>query len=527
MKKAALISVSNKTGVEDFAKSLVNLGYEILTTGGTGKALAEAGVPFTSIEDYTGQKEILNGRVKTLHPKIHAGILARRDDDSHMNVLKDDSIMPIELVVVNLYPFSEGLTTDKAMDPVQMIELVDIGGPTMLRSAAKNYNSVYSIIDPQDYDAALEHLSGKSSASDAFEFRRYLMTKVFTETASYDLAIARYFDIVTCDESGPALCEEKLAPGAQTVEGVVLKREEELRYGENPHQRASFYVPYDKRDSSWTQLQGKALSYNNLLDFSAATALARQLPKDKACAAILKHLNPCGAAMADTVEEALVKAKQGDPRSHFGGIIVANKLVDDSCAQEIVKDFTEIVVAPEYTPGAKELLSKKKNVRVIELDFSKPVAREMRSVEGGVLIQEPDPGVSSIDQAEAQTERKLSAAEKADLQLAWTLCAHLKSNAICLVSSGMLLASGAGQMSRIDAVEVALMKARMHDHDLSSAVAASDAFFPFPDCVEVLAEAGVKAIVVPGGSKGDEAVIKKAQEVGISLLFVTDRHFRH
>ncbi|MCB0335992.1 MAG: bifunctional phosphoribosylaminoimidazolecarboxamide formyltransferase/IMP cyclohydrolase, partial [Bdellovibrionales bacterium] len=243
--------------------------------------------------------------------------------------------------------------------------------------------------------------------------------------------------------------------------------------------------------------------------------------------AILKHLNPCGAAVAGTLTEALVGAKQGDPRSHFGGIIAANQEIDAACANEIAKDFTEIVVAPSYSTEAKDILAKKKNVRVIELDFDKPARREMRSVEGGMLIQEPDPGVSSIAQAELQTERALSEQEKIDLQLAWVLCAHLKSNAICLVSNGMLLASGAGQMSRIDAVEVALMKAETHGHSLEGAVAASDAFFPFPDCVEVLAAAGVQAIIVPGGSKGDDAVVSKAKELGISLLFAADRHFRH
>ncbi len=520
MTKAALISVSDRTGLAEFAKVLQECGFKLLATSGSAKFLSAAGISTVAIEEYTGQREILGGRVKTLHPKIHGGLLAKRSDSEHMAQLEQDSIWPIDVAVVNLYPFLDALQSEAAKEPAKMVELIDIGGPTMIRAAAKNFSSVWPVIDPADYAEVGEFLRRGDSASEAaLALRRKLAVKVFAALARYNLEIARYF---SCTEAGGT----EWAP-EQTTAGMVLNKAQDLRYGENPHQKAAFYERLGARDRGWRQLQGKELSYNNLLDFDAACRIIRALPGDAPAVAIIKHMNPCGAACAATLTEALVRAKAGDPRSHFGGIIACNRQVDAAAAAGIIDDFTEIVVAPSFTDEALDFFGKRKNLRVLQVDLEKADRLEVRSVQGGILMQETDGRVEDVRSMRSAAGREPSAREFADLEFAWALCAHVKSNAIVLVKDRMLLASGAGQMSRVDAVETALMKTRIHKHDTNGAVAASDAFFPFTDSVGVLADAGVTAIVVPSGAKRDEEVVAAAQERRVSLLFASERHFRH
>lgn len=503
-KKAALLSVSNREGLAKFALALSEFGYTILSTKGTGSFLEEHGVSVTRIEEYIDQKEILGGRVKTLHPKIHAGILARRANDSDLAELKSEDIFEIDVVAVNLYPFFERLKQN--LTEAEMVESIDIGGPTMIRAAAKNFLDVTAIISPNDYDLVIEKIK---SNENTYEFRKELAVKVFTELADYNLQISKYFS------NG-------------SVAGEVLVKEQELRYGENPHQEASAYLPFGQ-DKSWKQLQGKELSYNNFLDFDAAARAIRTVARlDKRPVAVMvKHLNPCGAAFANSLVDAVTLAKGSDPVSHFGGIIALNIEVDADTANNITKDFAEIVVAPSFSSESLEILSKKKNLRLIELDLKKDEETSTRSVMNATLIQSEDKSEDRVKVDQLKTKREVSEAELRDLNLAWVLCAHVKSNAIVIVKDGQLLASGGGQMSRVDATEVAIMKAKKHGHDMEGAVAASDAFFPFSDCVELLAEAGVKAVVSPSGSRNDGEVIADSDKLGLSLLHAECRHFRH
>lgn len=530
MKRAALLSVSDRTGLNEIARALSDAGYILLATSGTRAALVEAGIPCESVELYTGQPEILGGRVKTLHPKIHGGLLAKREDAEHMAQLQRQEILPIDVAIVNLYPFIEGMRGDAAQNPAKMIELIDIGGPTMIRAAAKNFRAVLPLIDPSDYPRVIELLDTKGGADSdplakiPLALRRELAGKVFSWIANYNLEIAKYLSAVDVADDGNLQWHREALPA---LHGNVLVRGQELRYGENPHQRAAFYRPLGSTKRGWKQLQGKELSYNNLLDFDAAFRLIRGFRSATPTAAILKHLNPCGAASADELLSALESAKRGDPRSHFGGVIAFNVPVNAAAAAEIAEDFAEIVVAPGYDAAALELLGKKKNLRVLQVELEQPLELELRSVQGGVLLQEIDDKVSQVQEGEVVTTHKPNARQLADLQFAWAICAHVKSNAIALCRDRMLLASGAGQTSRIDSVEVALHKARTHGHDLTGAVAASDAFFPFSDCIEVLAEQGIRAVVAPRGAKRDDEVIAVAERCGVALIFVTDRHFRH
>ncbi len=530
MKKAALLSVSDKSGLVEFSRGLVELGYVILSSGGTASFLRGQGIPVTGVEEYTGQPEILDGRVKTLHPKIHGGLLARRDNPEHMEQLKRDDMFQIDVAAINLYPFIQSLKSAAVEDPYKMVELVDVGGPTMIRAASKNFKSVYPVIDPLDYPAVLAALrQPDQSSSELLTFRKELAVKVFTQTAAYDLEIARYFSAVDLQKGSGCVSAEVSTDKRQLakVSGQVLTLVQNLRYGENPHQRGNFYHVAGAGQQSWQQLQGKELSYNNFLDFDAALRMAAALPNNLPAAVIIKHLNPCGAATGASLLEALERAKQGDPRSHFGGVLAFNQEVGEDVALNIANEFAEIVLAPAFSNAALDCLQKKKNLRVIRFDADSRQLTELRSVQGGVLIQECDPNVSSVADAELVTSRKPSAAELQDLQLAWSLCAHVKSNAITLVKDGMLLASGAGQMSRIDAVEVAFLKTAIHRHVTEGAVAASDAFFPFSDCVERLAKEGIKVIIAPGGAKRDDEVCSVAEDLGLSLLLAPDRHFRH
>ncbi|MCB0339273.1 MAG: bifunctional phosphoribosylaminoimidazolecarboxamide formyltransferase/IMP cyclohydrolase, partial [Bdellovibrionales bacterium] len=467
------------------------------------------------IEEYTGQVEFLGGRVKTLHPKIHGGLLARRDESGHMNDLASQEILPIDVAVVNLYPFIENLKKAAAADPDAMVELIDIGGPAMIRAAAKNHRFVLPLIDPGDYPRVIREMrEGEVS----LDFRRELAAKVFATLANYNLEIARYF-------SGPAIksSEDEFS----RYDGLVLEKRQSLRYGENPHQKAAFYSRLNSKSSSWEQLSGKELSYNNLLDFDAALGLIRSF-RSKPSAVIVKHLNPCGVASSDSLISALQLAKLGDPRSHFGGIVAFNGTVDSEVAQELREGFVEIVLAPDFDPSALELLKKRKNLRIVKVDLnSQHSVFESRVVEGGVLWQERDSHITDVKDGVVVSKRKPTIQELEALNFAWIVCSHVKSNAIVLAKGTQIQAVGAGQMSRVDSAELAVAKARTHNNELIGSVVASDAFFPFPDSVELLLGAGATAIVAPGGASRDDDVIAAADKADAALIFMKERHFRH
>ncbi|MCI5066500.1 bifunctional phosphoribosylaminoimidazolecarboxamide formyltransferase/IMP cyclohydrolase [bacterium] len=530
MEKYALISVSNRAGLSDFAKGLQAHGYTLLTTSGSGAFLQQDGISSVAIDEYTGQREILGGRVKTLHPKIHAGILARRSVASDLEELRAQEIPQIDIVAVNLYPFEAKLRENPDADRAEMIEFIDIGGPTMIRAAAKNSADVFAVIDPEDYAKVLEVLDeSHDDLNRAQQVRSELSTKVFAQLAHYNLEIAKFLSRNEHEEESLS-CSSIQELSA--VSGAVWPSRTPLRYGENPQQPAALYSGGGER--SWKQLAGKPLSYNNILDADAGYRLIRTLTTSrdrfggKEVVCIMKHLTPCGVATGGTGAEALRKAKQCDPRSHFGGIIGFSSPLTSECAQEVIQDFVEIIIAPGFSDGAREVLSQRKNIRLLECDYEAEVGYEVRSTLFGSLKQAPDASIISCRECEEVVESESrSDSEGEDLELAWILAAHTKSNAIVLVKNQMLIGSGAGQTSRIDAVEVAIYKAKEHKHDISGAVAASDAFFPFPDSVERLAEEGVAAIVVPNGSKQDEMTIQTAREKGVGLLFAPERHFRH
>ncbi len=518
MERAALISVSNKEGLIPFAEFLIKQGFILLSTSGTCKALQEAGLAVLKVEDYTGQPEILDGRVKTLHPKIHAGILARRDIPNHLKQIEQSEIIPIDLVVVNLYPFIDGLKSESASDFLKMEELIDVGGPTMIRAAAKNYRHVLAVIDPSDYQSVQQILSDALSPQDSLAQRRKLAAKVFASLSYYDSKIALY------------LSEKAGGSPEQLADDVAfrLTKRQSLRYGENPHQRAAYYQAAENSDSKdWEQLQGKELSYNNLLDFDAALKIIKSFSSEKYAVAIIKHLNPCGAAVADSLGAALANAKKGDPRSHFGGIIALNAAVSAEVARLIGEDFAELVIAPEFEDAAMNIFSARKNLRVIRANLHSSTPFEIRTAAGGVLLQEPDLAVSKAALATVASKVRPSEAQLLDLQMAWVICSHVKSNAIVIAKNQTIIGVGAGQMSRIDSAELAISRARLHGHDLRGAVAASDAFFPFPDSIELLAEAGIRAVIAPSGAKRDADAVLAADRAGIALIFAADRHFRH
>lgn len=545
--KIALISVSRKDGLDRFARILVNAGFTIIGTSGTASFLASFGLPCTLIEDFTGAPEILDGRVKTLHPKIHGGVLARRDSPEHRSQLAQLEIPFIDIVVVNLYPFVDSLADFAAKGRVptleEMKEFVDIGGPTLLRAAAKNALGVLPLIDPDDYDQVGAFLA--EGLEVPRELRLELAKKVFTFTAAYDLEISRFLGSLAADSSrgddnlGSVLGAERANPD---IEGFVGVLKQGLRYGENPHQSAALYSPFtasvgrDTKSNSWQVLQGKELSYNNFLDFDATVRLLRVLPEDRPSCVIIKHLNPCGAAVAATAIESLLLAKKGDPRSHFGGIVGFRGEVDLEVAKNVREDFAEILVAPAFTEEALVELAGSKNLRVVKLapNFlgQTGAAKDMRFVAGDILVQESDnltylDAEDEVSRAELVTSLQLTSKQQSDLVLAWGLCARVSSNAIVLVKDQMLIGAGAGQMSRIDSVELALSRAKKHRHTLDGCVAASDAFFPFPDSVEELAANGVKAIIAPRGARRDSEVRDLAESLGVSLLFAERRHFRH
>ena len=514
----ALISVSDKTGVVEFAKGLVALGWEILSTSGTMKLLKESGVPVTSVSDVTGFPEICDGRVKTLHPKIHGALLARRDIPVHMKELKDNDIETIDLVCVNLYPFRETIAKPN-VTMEDAVEHIDIGGPSMLRSSAKNWESVTVVCNPADYETVLSEI--KAGGNTTRETRLKLSAKAYTHTAEYDMAISTYM-------RAQAGLPEKLF--------LEYDLKQELRYGENPHQEAKFFASTVKEPFSLAtaeQLNGKELSYNNIQDANATLNIAREF--DEPFCVGVKHMNPCGSATGKTIAEAWKKAYEADKTSIFGGIVAANREIDLETAQMLKPIFLEIVMAPSFAPDALELLCTKKNLRVLKVDMSKDntVRKQYVSMNGGMLVQDRDINTKPVAADQCVTELKPTVEQLADMEFAWKIVKHVKSNAIVVAKDGMTYGVGAGQMNRIGSAEIALKQAQNtlkeegKDIMTEGLVLASDGFFPFNDCVALAAEYGIKAIVQPGGSIRDEDSIKLADEKGITMLFTGERHFKH
>lgn len=501
--RRALISVYDKSGVVELADSLHRSGVELISSGGTADALRAAGIPVTAVADLTGAAEILGGRVKTLHPKIHGGILADRRKTEHLAELEAHSIAPIDLVICNLYPFERTVAEPNTSED-DAVEQIDIGGPAMVRAAAKNFSSVAVVVSPARYASLIEVIRSKGEVP--MDLRRELAREAFTHTASYDVAVARYF---TTSGDWP---ERFLLTGTKVMD---------LRYGENPHQRAAFYRTGAAGGLAMaTQLHGKELSYNNILDADAATALVSEI--EGIGAAIIKHSNPCGAALADRLENAYRKAFSCDPTSAFGGIVALSRPCDRDTAAAITEVFTEVVTAPDFTPEALELLRTKKNLRVLRVGPGIPEA-SMRSVTGGLLVQSPD-GTDPAVEAENVTVREPTTSEWSDLRFAWIVAKHVKSNAIVLVKDGASVGVGAGQMNRLDSAELA---ARRAGDRSPGSVCASDAFFPFRDALDAVAASGATAVIQPGGSVRDEEVVEAANERGLAMVLTGRRHFRH
>jgi phosphoribosylaminoimidazolecarboxamide formyltransferase/IMP cyclohydrolase len=526
----ALISVSNKSGLVPFATALSSAGWELVSTGGTAKALAAAGLPVIPISDVTGFPEMMDGRVKTLHPKVHAGILARRHLAGDLQSLSTHDIRLIDLVVVNLYPFAAAAARPDL--PFEaLIEEIDIGGPSLVRAAAKNFNDVLVVVEPGDYDRVLEALSGDRGATAAFRFE--LARKAFAHTAAYDQMIATTLGGVRVDEvRGDFLRDpsptEVLFPSIWTPRLTKIK---DLRYGENPHQRGAWYADEDAGFGRATVHQGKELSFTNLLDLDAAARIVLEF--DEPAAAVIKHTNPCGAATGATIGEAYERARDADPLSAFGGIVGLNRPIDADTARKLTSTFIEAVVAPaiEHPEVVLPILATKANLRVVTATFAPgSAARDARSIMGGVLVQERDhvPEAARVwpagEDVRVVTKRQPTTDEWRALRFAWRVCAHVKSNTVIFTGPESTVAVGAGQMSRVDAVRTAIMKA---GDKLSATVAASDAFFPFRDGLDAVARAGATAVAQPGGSMRDAEVIAAADEHGMAMIFTGRRHFRH
>ena len=522
--RRALISVFDKDGIVEFAGRLVRLGFEIVSSGGTAKMLAASEIPVTEVSAHTGFPEMLDGRVKTLHPKIHGGILGIRDNPEHVAQMEREGIVPIDLVVVNLYPF-EATAADPSKSRQDVVEMIDIGGPAMVRSAAKNHADVGVVVAPDDYGTVIAELEADGSLSEAT--RKRLATRAFEHTAAYDTAVAAWMSADLADDTADP-------DGAATPLGypdtltVTWTKAQDLRYGENPHQTAAFYREADAPAASVAraeQLQGKELSFNNILDFDAALNCASSF-RTGACA-IIKHGNPCGVATAEAPEEAFRNALECDPTSAFGGVIAFNREVDGAAADAIAEAFYEGVIAPGFADEARERLRKKKNLRLLRtgpiqgLDRSR---RDLRRVHGGVLVQDWDDALDIVRDCKVVTTRSPTEDEWRALQFAWTVGVHVKSNAIVYALADRTVGIGAGQMSRVDSSRIGAMKAR---RSLDGAAMASDAFFPFRDGIDAAAEVGVKAVVQPGGSIRDEEVIAAADEHGMTMVFTGHRHFRH
>lgn len=517
--KQALISVSDKTGVLEFAKGLHQLGVVILSTGGTARILADNGIPVTEVADYTGFPEMLDGRVKTLQPKIHAGILARRDQPEHVAILKEYSIPTIDLVVVNLYPFSATIAKPDCTI-ADAIENIDIGGPTMVRAAAKNFQHVAIVTDSKDYDAILTEMRvNKCAVSTATCFD--LAKKAFSHTAAYDSAISNYLTAIHTDGT-------RRAYPAQINFNFV--KVQDMRYGENPHQHAAFFRDLDAVPggiADYIQLQGKELSYNNIGDADAAWECVKAF--ERAACVIVKHANPCGVAIADVPLDAYKLAYATDPTSAFGGIIAFNRELDaDTAAAIIANQFVEVIAAPSVTEAAQQVVAEKQNIRLLVVPLSNLHSQyDFKRVGGGLLVQSPDTLDVQAGQLRVVTKEKPNAEQLQDLLFAWRVAKYVKSNAIVFCKGGCTLGVGAGQMSRVDSTRIATIKAQNAACSLVGSVVASDAFFPFRDGIDVLAEVGAKAVIQPGGSMRDEDVIAAADEHGLVMVFTGYRHFRH
>jgi len=520
----ALISVSDKTGLIDFVRALAGHGVQIVSTGGTRKVIADAGIAVTDVSEVTGFPEIMDGRVKTLHPMVHGGLLAVRGDADHQQAMRDHGIKPFDLVVVNLYPFEE--VRRAGGDYAATVENIDIGGPAMVRASAKNHAYVATVTDPADYALVLEAMD-ENAGSLSYRFRQRLAAKAFARAAAYDAAISGWFaDALAIDH-----------PAWRAFGGRL---EQVMRYGENPHQSAAFYVTGDDRPGVATarQVQGKQLSYNNINDTDAAYELVAEFdPSTVAAVAIIKHANPCGVATAATLAEAYRKALACDPVSAFGGIVALNRTLDADAAEEIVKIFTEVIIAPDVTEEAVAIVAAKKNLRLLlagRIPDPKAAGLTVKSVAGGLLVQSRDSGTVDALDLKVVTKRAPTAAEMADLKFAFRVAKHVKSNAIVYVKDGATVGIGAGQMSRVDSSRIAARKsldateaAGLPEPMTKGSVVASDAFFPFADGLLAAVEAGATAVIQPGGSMNDQAAIDAADEASIAMVFTGMRHFRH
>jgi phosphoribosylaminoimidazolecarboxamide formyltransferase/IMP cyclohydrolase len=509
----ALISVYDKTDVVEFARGLTQLGFELVSSGGTAAALEEAGLTVTSVEDVTGFPELLGGRVKTLHPRVHAGILARRDVEDDLAALAEHDIELFDVVCVNLYPFEVAVDRPE-LDEEELVEMIDVGGPAMLRAAAKSFASVVAVCRPQDYEPVLLELRAQGGSA-TLDFRRRLAAVAFARTAAYDSAIARWF------QRGDSL-PETFVP--------AFDRVLDLSYGENPHQAAAYYAERGARTHLLAfveQHQGKPLSFNNLNDLSAARLLVSEL--DRPACVIVKHANPCGVAVAETVDDAYAKALAADPVSAFGGVVVVNGAVGAALAEALAEQFVEVLFAPAYEAAALDTLARKQALRVLEHTEQRAVddeERDYRRVIGGLLVQERDVGAVSRDELEVACG-EIDEDAWPDLLFAWRVAKHVTSNAIVLARGGQTLGIGAGQMSRVDAVRIAIEKARELGHELNGAVLASDAFFPFADGPQLALDAAIRVFVQPGGSKRDGDVIEAVSSAGAAMVLTHRRHFRH
>jgi phosphoribosylaminoimidazolecarboxamide formyltransferase / IMP cyclohydrolase len=521
----ALLSVSDKTGIVDFARALHQAGVKLLSTGGTAKLLAQNDLPVTEVSEVTGFPEMLDGRVKTLHPRIHGGLLARRDDPAHMAALKEHGIGTIDLLVINLYPFAQATAkADCTLDDA--IENIDIGGPAMLRAAAKNWQDVAVVIEPADYAQVLAELkAGGVQRRTKFA----LAKKVFAHTAAYDGMITNY---LTALDAGAENASANVPARAEypAVFNLQLVKTQDMRYGENPHQSAAFYREQTVARgllAGWTQLQGKELSYNNIADADAAWECVKSFTDSTACV-IVKHANPCGVAVGANVGEAYAKALETDPTSAFGGIIAFNAPLDGATAEQVAKQFVEVLIAPEITPEARRVFASKQNVRLLEVPLSRATnALDMKRVGGGLLLQSADAKNIEATDVKVVTKKAPTAQQLQDLLFAWKVAKFVKSNAIVFCAGGRTLGVGAGQMSRIDSARMAGIKAHNAGLTLQGSAVASDAFFPFRDGLDVVVDAGASSVIQPGGSMRDAEVIAAADERGIAMVLTGVRHFRH
>ncbi len=538
--KRALISLSDKTGAVDFARGLDKLGVEIISTGGTAKTLREAGINVTDVSAVTGFPEMMNGRVKTLHPMIHGAFLALRDDPGHVASMEEHGIVPIDLVVINLYPFEQTIAQD-GVSLDEAVENIDIGGPAMIRSASKNWRDVAVVTDPRLYDEILDELR-ENAASLSLETRRRLAVLAYTRTASYDLAISSYLagqlpesDLERLEPLNPLghlafiqadEDEDEAAPGDRL--SIELAKVTDLRYGENPHQSAALYVDESRGGiATAEQIHGKEMSYNNYLDVDAAWNLVQDF--DRLAVAIIKHTNPSGVGLGSTNETAYKRALSTDPVSAFGGIVAMNTTVDVTVASLITEVFTEVVIAPDFADDALDVLREKKGLRVLRMSDQpgRAAARELRQISGGMLVQDRDVHHLTAADLKIVSQKQPDQAQIEAMLLAWEVCKHVKSNAIVLANEHQTLGVGAGQMNRVDSVRIAAMRAERFDLPVKGAALASDAFFPFRDNVDEAAKVGIGAIIQPGGSVKDEDSIAAADEHGLVMAFTGIRHFKH